>query len=355
MLTSDSSNFNQGRDEVIIGALELAEVISPGDEPEEPLKISTSIALNRLVKSLQTDSIRLWTTELKTKTFFASNEVTGTDGLIYTCILSHVPSILNQPITGAEWEIYWKLEGETGGVWAASISNTIDVDGVAVNAGTGYVDIPIATHGLTTERIRISGSEYYDGDYEIVSIPDVNNVRIAVKYMAETFTGQEIVGSVYTAIGDFLLPKDILAIDRAFIRNDGKDRECEAMDLHEYMPISDKGSTGLPDAYIFNYSLEPRIMLYPQPDDVTYVFQYLAIKKLEDFDAGSDSVDFPAHWIEPLTFELAYKLLFIHGGTREKREALFLEANRTKRQAKDWDNRVALSGNKVVRPSEAHK
>jgi hypothetical protein len=111
----------------------------------------------------------------------------------------------------------------------------------------------------------------------------------------------------------------------------------------------------MPDRYVFHYGLDPRIILYPQSNETTDIFQYVAIKKLEDFDKGSDGVDFPAHWIEPLTFELAYKLTFIHGSTREKREALFAEAKRTKEQAKDWDKRVAYSGDKIVQPSEAHK
>jgi hypothetical protein len=46
-------------------------------------------------------------------------EVTGTDGLIYRCIASHIAAGDNKPITGPDYESYWTLAGSTGGSWVS--------------------------------------------------------------------------------------------------------------------------------------------------------------------------------------------------------------------------------------------
>lgn len=354
MTTSGSSNFNQVMSEIIEGALELVEVLSPGDEPTTEQSTTCKTALNRFVKSLQAESVKLWSLEWRARTFFASSEVTGSDGLIYTCIRSHVPSVLNKPITGAEWQLYWEQKGTTGGAWVASISNTLD-NAAAVDAGNGQVDIPITGHGLAgTERVRFIDTINYDGDYEIVSLPDVNTVRITSRYVAETFTGDEFAKTSYTSIGEFILPKDILALDLASIRRDGSDYEVVPMDWLDYFPITSKSSEGLTTHRVVDYDLSTRIILYPQPSETDDIFHYLAIRKLEDFDSDSDNPDFPVHWIEPLTFGLAYKLTFIFGNTQDKRQSLYAEYDRTKKIAKDFDIRITNYAG-VVEPSEAHK
>jgi hypothetical protein len=355
MSTSGSSDFNQTRSDIISGALELVEVISPGDSPSADQTTSCVAALNRFVKSLQAESVKLWTTEWRAQTFFAGSEVTGSDSLIYTCIRSHVPSVLNEPVTGAEWPLYWELKGETGGTWAVSVSNNMDA-AAAVDAGSGYVDFPITGHGITTaERLRVVDSINYDGDYEIVSIPNANTVRVAATYAAEIFAGTETANTVYTSIGEFLLPKDILAIDLASIRRDASDYKVVPMDWLDYFSLIDKSSTGLSAHRVLDYNLTPRVILYPPPSETDDVFHYLAIRKLEDFDSATDNPDFPVHWIEPLTFGLAYKLTFVFGNTQDKRKSLYAEFERVKEAAKEFDQRLVMAGEKVIHPSEAHK
>jgi len=71
-------------------------------------------------------------------------------------------------------------------------------DGVAVDAGGGTVNLPIRTHELLdTDFIRIEGSQAYDEEYAITSIPDANHIVITATFVAETFTGKE---EVYAAV-----------------------------------------------------------------------------------------------------------------------------------------------------------
>lgn len=48
------------------------------------------------------------------------HEVTGTDGNIYTCSLSHAATAARQPVVGLEWRNYWTKSGSIGGVWSST-------------------------------------------------------------------------------------------------------------------------------------------------------------------------------------------------------------------------------------------
>ena len=48
----------------------------------------------------------------------APSEVIGTDGFNYSCILSHKADNSNKPITGANYDLYWKKNGIDGILWA---------------------------------------------------------------------------------------------------------------------------------------------------------------------------------------------------------------------------------------------
>lgn len=62
----------------------------------------------------------------------------------------------------------------------------------AVDAGGGLVDIPITGHGYAVgARIGLAGTTNYDGHHYVVAVPDVNTIRIATTFNAETFAGTE--------------------------------------------------------------------------------------------------------------------------------------------------------------------
>ena len=44
----------------------------------------------------------------------------GTDGEVYTCNRGHISANANRPITGADYQAYWRQEGSTGGAWGAA-------------------------------------------------------------------------------------------------------------------------------------------------------------------------------------------------------------------------------------------
>lgn len=163
MATSGSTDFTQTRDSIIQQMLETNKAISIGDTPPAALVTMASTVLNQFVKFLETaHDVRLWTLDWAQKTFSAASEVTGTDGLVYTCIRSHTSAASNRPVTGANWSTYWKQTGSTGGGWVTSTAYistgdfTLGADTIAIEKAFLRKD------GIDTPITVIGHQEYFD-------------------------------------------------------------------------------------------------------------------------------------------------------------------------------------------------
>lgn len=302
MSTSGSSDWTATRDDIIQQILENCKVISVGDTPPAAKVTDAGKVLNRIVKRLQTEGIRLWTLDWTTKSFLASSEVTGSDSNIYTCRKTQLPAYENKPISGAKHTDNWIQSGVIGGTWAASINKPLDAAAVS-DGGDGTVDITITGHGFTTDnRVRFEGTVNYDGEYDIPASDDANTISITAPYVAETFTTAMTAKTIYTSIGDFLPPKDTIGIDTAFIRRNGTDHPVKVVGYNEYLKTSRKETEGLTSCLWFN-EREQRVYLSDHPSETDDVLHYLRVEALEDFDAGTDSPDFPVRWIDLLVAE----------------------------------------------------
>ena len=162
MATSGSYDWTQTRDNIIQQALEINEVISPGDTPLAAHVTMASTVLNQFVKFIETaHSVRLWTLDWTQKTFSAASEVTGTDSLIYTCIKSHTSAAATKPVTGANWSSFWKQTGSTGGTWVTATPYTSTGD-FTVAGDTIAIEKAFLRKNGTDTQIKIIGyNEYF--------------------------------------------------------------------------------------------------------------------------------------------------------------------------------------------------
>lgn len=158
MATSGNFDWTLSRDGIIKAALQKLGVIQSGDgnDPTATQITDAATALNLMVKSWQNKGVFLWTVEWVTKTFSASDEVTGTDSSVYTCIRSHTSAASNKPVTGANWSTVWRLRGSTGGVWTTATSYS-SVGDFAVEGDT-----------IGIEQAFIRSNNYSDTPLEIV-------------------------------------------------------------------------------------------------------------------------------------------------------------------------------------------
>lgn len=90
--------------------------ISDKNEVGDPDKIWFDVALNRAQQAIRIHRIPtgVGTTSL----------VTGSDGLVYSCIMGHTAVSTNKPITGPEWPLYWEQTGLAGSTWVTGTAYT---------------------------------------------------------------------------------------------------------------------------------------------------------------------------------------------------------------------------------------
>lgn len=162
MATSESSDYDLTATKIINSALRKLNVqdelaVASGKRMQTALE-----ALNVATKALQDRHIFLWTIKWVQKTFTASSEVTGSDGSIYTCILSHTSASTNKPITGANWTTYWVLRGDTGGAWVDATDYSSIGDFSLEDTDLDIMSVKIRDGGNDYDVNLVSRQNYMD-------------------------------------------------------------------------------------------------------------------------------------------------------------------------------------------------
>jgi hypothetical protein len=130
-----------------------------------------------------------------------------------------------------------------------------------------------------------------------------------------------------------------LKIIQAFLRNttSSVDTPMEIVTKQEYWDLGNKSSTGLPIQLMY----DPNIMygtiyLFPTPDSVAqtgYQVHIIYQRPFEDFDASTDTPDFPQEWTEAIKYGLAVRLAGEYGMPVQDRRQLIQEAVAIKSEA----------------------
>jgi hypothetical protein len=253
---SGDSDWSQTKADIVQQSLELPNIIAVGDSPSSAQDTMVTTVLNQFIKYLQViHDVKFWKLEWAEHKFSDPDEVTGTDGEVYTCIKSHTSDSTNKPITGDYWTSYWKLRGSTGGVWVDSTS--------------------------------------------------------------------------YSSAADFAAASDVIGIQKAFYRKGNTDIPIEVIGHNEYWEIPNKVDFGSPNRIWFDDNTS-NIFVSPQVTDVDdTVIHYQKIVRIEDFDADSDSPDFPVHWIEPVVYQVAYRICFYYNVPERKQREIKRLADET--------------------------
>lgn len=158
MTTSSSTDLEFNANELIFSAFEAINQVDLNTLILSPHQLNRGMrALNLFLNRLQVRDTPLWSVEWTQKTLTASDEVTGTDGNIYTCIRSHISSSSNKPVTGANWTTYWVLGGETGGAWADSTSYSSVGDFTPDSDTIGIVDAFVRQSDGTDDQMKVIG------------------------------------------------------------------------------------------------------------------------------------------------------------------------------------------------------
>lgn len=123
-----------------------------------------------------------------------------------------------------------------------------------------------------------------------------------------------------------------LKIIQAFIRNTDSnvDTPLSLITKQEYWELGNKTSQGIPTQLMYDpQNLYGDIYIYPAPDTIVqadYEIHILYQRPYEDFDATSDTPDFPQEWHEAVKYGLAIRLAPEYGMPVQDRSQLFKEA-----------------------------
>lgn len=136
--------------------------------------------------------------------------------------------------------------------------------------------------------------------------------------------GTWVTATAYSAIGEFTVAEDTIGIDSPFVRQGTTDVPIKRIGYAQYMEVSEKGQTGTPAYLVFDRQILPRVILSPQPDNVSDVLHYLRTRRLEDYDDST----VPDTWEKTISWLLAadvagkfslplQKILYIENKARE--------------------------------------
>jgi hypothetical protein len=161
MATSGSTDWTATRDDIIQQILENCKVVDIGASPAAVNVTDTGKVLNRIVKRLQTDGIRLWALNWTTKTFSASSEVTN-NSTVYTCIRSLTSSSTSEPGVGADSSTYWVEGGTEGAAAYADATSYSSIGDFVAASDTIGIDTAFIRRNGTDHLVKIVGyNEYF--------------------------------------------------------------------------------------------------------------------------------------------------------------------------------------------------
>jgi hypothetical protein len=274
MTTSGSVDFSVNRDEIIKGALRAARIIGKDATPDASHISTGAEALNMIVKQWQGRSdfggnLKVWSR--KTAYLF----------------LAAGQSVYSLGPSGDRWTAAYSTTTLSAAKSASATSLSLTA-GIGTNADAVGIVLSDGSIGWTT----ISSG----GGTTTLTLPA--NSLGAASNGARVFT--------YTS-----LTRRPLRLLSAVLRDTNTKDTPLPVDYtrQDYEALPDKTADGDPLWVAYEATLtNGTLYLSSEPSDVTKVIRIVYLGTLEDFDAISDTPDYPQEWFRPLKFQLAVDL-----------------------------------------------
>ncbi len=311
MATSGSNNFIQNRNQIILDALQhlgvygIGRTVSPEDMA---FCVST---LNKMVKSWATQGLHLWC---------KSEGVLYLDQYVGKYSLGN--SINDAKATLISDEVVTRLDGAL--VTSATAVTVDSTTGMTVGDNIGVV--------LTTKDIHWT---------TIATIPTSTTLTLTTGVPSASADNN----FVYTFTNKIYKPLRILSarlvsgIDSG-VTSTKSDMIMNSMAYQDYFEMSTKTNNGTPNQFHYNPGISSGTMyVWPRPSDTSSRIEFTFERIIEDLDNATDDFDFPAEWLEPLTFQLAVRIA--PGFGKEKKLSVILPmAAEMMNDLKTWDSEI---------------
>lgn len=301
MATSGSADFTLTRDKIIKRALKIVGAIEAGEEPSADEISDGADALNALVKAWQAEGGYLWKHQ-EAALFLVQAQIQydfGGSTTDHHCLVSD-------------------LATTTLSADAASGASTF-----AITSATGFA---------VSDNLGILLD---DNSIQWTTVSSLAGTTVTP---AATLSGAASSGNkVYAYTAKLTRPLKVATVRRRSTAD--IETPVETMARQVYFNLPNKTSQSVVN------------QVYYQPDRAAghlYVWQapangkdhlrFDALLPFEDFDSANDDADFPAEWIEPLAWNLAYRLCPEYGVGGQKWDRLKIEASEMKARLLTWDS-----------------
>lgn len=301
MATSNSTNFNQTRNEIISDALQLLGVIGANDTAAANDITFCSNLLNKMVKSWEAQGVHLWT---------ASEAIIALrDGVNkYTLVNS--------------------ASGDKAG--DSAIDTTLTAD---ASSGATTLTLDDTTGMTAADNIGIALDDNTRHWTTIVSVDSSTQVTITSGLASAASSGNTVI--TYTTKLD--RPLNIVAV--RYKNSSGVERELRKMGRVEFMRMPNKSNTGTVNSYYYSPQRDNGLLyVYLTPSDANDYLTVSYLRSIQDFDASSDNPDFPQEWLDPITHNLAVRAAPAYGISLSKTNPdLVVTAKTLLEEMNAWD------------------
>lgn len=303
MATSGSVDFSVDRDDIIETALKKLNVIATGASANANQLADGAIELNMIVKHLQTKGLQLWAKKIG-YCFLALNTSKyslGPSG-------DHATNSYTQTALAAD---------------AAASATSLTVDSISGISNGDNIGI-----------VLDDGTLHWD---TVNGAPSGSTVVITTG-LASAASTDNAVFAYTTKINRPLRILDAVRRDTT----DNTDVPLIVTSLSEYEENTNKTT----DAPIVEIRYLPtltdgELYVWPQGDDVNTVIRFWYHRPFEDFDAASDTPDFPQEWYLTLVYILAAVLCDTYSVTAQKASRITKRAKEYLMEVCDWDQEDA--------------
>ena len=275
MATSGSNDFSVSRDNLLTDALIECGALGPEDTASSSQTTHAARRLNTLVKALGADGPALWAR----KTGYIMPQ-TGVNNIDLGPSGDHATLSYVQTTLSSD---------------AASGASTIVVTAVTGIATTYYIGVEL--NDSTMQWTTVNGA------------PSGTTVTLTA-----VLTGAASSGN-YVYCYQTKIQRPLRIID-AYVHNevDDSDIPLDVATKNEYDMQGDKTATGTPNMIVYDPQLtDGTAYIHPRFENgrksITIIFQ----RPFEDFDASSDTPDFPQEWYDALVLQLAVRLMGPYG------------------------------------------
>ncbi len=311
MTTSNSTDFNQTRNDLCLGALRNAGVVGLEQSVSAAYLTHAASKLNQMLKHWENTGIHIWTQKHAT-VFLVPGQVTyslgsggdrATEDLVQTTTTAAAAAAASALVVDS-------IEGMT----------VLDKVGVVLDSGTTF---------WTT----------------IASFTGTDTINLTLPITTAAASGNTVY-TYTTAITD-----RPLKITSACIRNSNQgDRMLgDPMGRQDYQNLPDKNVSGTVFQFYYEslHGATGKLYLYQAPTYANETLQIEYQRSIQDMDSASENPDLPSSWLLAIEFNLAVLLCPAYGKA-DKQKQLEMMADRYLAEANNADFE-ALNVNMIPR------